>query len=350
MGVVERCRRILAKALSDLPGSVIQASSDARRRIRLEVRVAERAYRVVALWAGQGWPAGVSTAIANVPDPWPVDHVVMADHFSRGSLELLATRRANWVDDAGHARLLVPPGLAVVKGVPTQPSPGRQPPFAWSASAISIVESILHAPENPLRTKELAERTGWSPAQVSKVLRGLDAEGWTLRQGPARGPKVRRDIGDRARLLDAWASAVSDRPRRKRFGHAIARDLLRFAHMRLPKAMPKRENEVWALTTWAGLELIAPFVTMVPVLHVYLAADVWESSSTEEAFQSAGIRQVEEGSRIEFWEADVPLLTQPGHPARLPVCSTPRLYADLLALGGRGVDAALHLREVALGF
>ena len=74
------------------------------------------------------------------------------------------------------------------------------------------------------------------------------------------------------------------------------------------------------------------------------------SSFLDDVLQEAGIREVEEGARIEFWEADGRLITQPGRPSGLPVCSTPRLYADLLALGGRATDAALHLRTVVLGY
>lgn len=90
-------------------------------------------------------------------------------------------------------------------------------------------------------------------------------------------------------------------------------------------------------------------MTTVPVIHVYLSGERF-AAKLDEIFDKAGLRDVEEGARIEFWKADFPLITQPGQPSQIPVASTPRLYADLLALKGRGADAAQHLRETKLGF
>jgi len=36
--------------------------------------------------------------------------------------------------------------------------------------------------------------------------------------------------------------------------------------------------------------------------------------------------------------------------AGVPVVSAPRLYADLRSLGGRGEEAAQHVREELIGF
>jgi hypothetical protein len=317
--------------------------------IRLQIRVAERTYRVKARWVGEGWPADVRAAIASIPDRWPRDQLVVADQLSPGALELLQERDANWADGTGRTRILVPPGLAVVREpARRRAAPEAPPKFRWSPSAVAIVETLLHDPEVRLRTRELSARTEWSVPQVSKVLRALDSQGWTIRHGPKRGWQVQREIKDRGALLDAWAAAVGNGPRRKRLGHVVARDLLRFAHTQLAEALGG-DGKDWALTTWAGLELLAPFVTAVPALHIYVAADRF-ASSLDDVFRAAGIREVEEGARIEFWEADVPLITQPGGASGLPVCSAPRLYADLLALGGRATEAALHLRTVALGY
>jgi hypothetical protein len=111
-----------------------------------------------------------------------------------------------------------------------------------------------------------------------------------------------------------------------------------------------QDSEGWALTTWAGLELLAPFATAVPTLHMYVSPERFSSPFLDEVYERASIREVDEGARIEFWEADGRLITQLGQPSGLPVCSTPRVYADLLALGGRATDAALHVRTVALGY
>lgn len=102
-------------------------------------------------------------------------------------------------------------------------------------------------------------------------------------------------------------------------------------------------DRVWAFSR--GLTIPLDRVEV----HVYVPAERF-ATELDEILRGVGLREVEEGGRVEFWEANFPLITQLGQPSQIPVASTPRLYADLLALGGRGTDAAQHLRETKLGF
>lgn len=61
--------------------------------------------------------------------------------------------------------------------------------------------------------------------------------------------------------------------------------------------------------------------------------------------QDVPIREVQSGGRIEFRSANERLLVLADRHDGVALASTPRVYADLLALGGRGQDAAQHLRE-----
>ena len=62
------------------------------------------------------------------------------------------------------------------------------------------------------------------------------------------------------------------------------------------------------------------------------------------------LREVHEGGRVEFRAAEPALLVLAREAPGLPIVSSPRLYADLRVLGGRGEEAAQHVREELIGF
>ncbi len=47
---------------------------------------------------------------------------------------------------------------------------------------------------------------------------------------------------------------------------------------------------------------------------------------------------------------DVPLIVADRADSDVPVISLPRLYSDLLSIGGRAKDGAEHLRETQIGY
>ena len=105
----------------------------------------------------------------------------------------------------------------------------------------------------------------------------------------------------------------------------------------------------WAVTGWAGLEIAAPYVSFIPSLQIYLPSELPDRDLFA-VFEKGGIRVVEEGANVEFWEMDFPLLTAPDKAYDVPVVNLPRLYSDLLAIGGRAKDGAEHLRETRIGY
>jgi hypothetical protein len=344
-----RSAQILAAALRGIPGAEVKPVRQSRSaHPMVAVRTADHIYKLETIWAGEGWPSDVRQAIAPLPHHWPRQVVVTAKRLAPGSIRLLNQRDANWADEAGRARIVVPPGLLIVRETESHVEGSTPGKFRWSSSALTIAELILHRGLTELRTGDLAGEVPWSEGQVSQVLSGFDSQGWTVRHGGKSGRVTWREVTNRGSMLEAWAAHVGSEDRPKRLAHRAARDLLRFAETELRDALGWEEKN-WALTSWAGLEVIAPFVTVVPVVHVYVVAKRF-ATGLDEIFPKAGLREVEEGARVEFWEADFTLITQPGQPSQIPVASTPRLYADLLALGGRGADAAQHLRETKLGF
>ncbi len=106
----------------------------------------------------------------------------------------------------------------------------------------------------------------------------------------------------------------------------------------------------WAVTGWAGLEIAAPYVNSVPSLQVYLPAERFNQRNVEALFLEARIRKVDQGGNIEIWESALPLLVADRAEIDVPVVNFPRLYSDLLAIGGRAKDGAEHLRETRIGY
>jgi hypothetical protein len=299
-------------------------------------------HRLRVIWAGAGWPADVDRAIRGVDETWPEDLVVVARHLSSGSRKLLDERGASWVDVTGSAHL-VAPGLLVVREV--EPEAGSDAgAFSWSPSALSLAEALLNSKSpSDVRTAEIARLTGWSTPQVSQVLGAFDAEGWTAKSGTQRGPGATRQIIDPSRLLDAWTDAITSRAAERRFAERIFNDPMQFLTDQLAPALDEHDIR-WAVTGWAAAEQLAPFATTIPTLQVYVEDLAFRGPLTM-LMEDVPIREVQSGGRIEFRSAGERLLVLADQHDGIRLASTPRVYADLLALGGRGQDAAQHLRE-----
>ena len=330
----------LDRALDGL--AVVEAVEANDDGARVSIRARTRGYRLRAIWAGAGWPADVNRAIRDVGEEWPPDLVVVARNLSTGSRELLERRGASWVDGTGAARI-VAPDLLVVRDAQHQMG-AVQRTFSWSPSAVSIAEALLSRKSpSGVRTSELATLTGWSTPQISQVLSAFDAEGWTTKWGAQRGPGASREIVDAARLLDAWAEEVSGLAPERRFAERIVNDPMQFLVDELAPVLDEH-GVSWAVTGWAAAEHLAPFATAVPTLQVYVEDRAFRGPLTQ-AMADIPVREVDAGGRIEFRSADPRALRLAARSNGIPLATAPRVYADLRALGGRGEDAAMHLRD-----
>jgi transcriptional regulator with XRE-family HTH domain len=330
----------LDRALDGL--AVVEAIETKDDVARVLIRGRMRNYRLRALWAGAGWPADVDRAIRHLSEEWPPDLVVVARNLSTGSREMLDRRSASWVDGSGDAHI-VGGDLLVVREAKHQPGIERRA-FSWSPSAVSIAEALLSR-DSPhgVRTTDLATITGWSTPQVSQVLGAFDAKGWTTKGGPQRGPGASREVVDGAGMLDAWAEEVSSVKPERRFAERIFNDPMQLLADELAPVLDEH-GIGWAVTGWAAAEQLAPFATAVPALQVYVEERALWGPLTL-AMQDIPVRVVESGGRIEFRSADPHLLKLATRRNGIPLATAPRVFADLQALGGRGEDAATHLRE-----
>ena len=301
--------------------------------------------RVSVVWAGNGWPTEVREVLEETPHPWPRERIVAARRFSPGSLTFLKARDANWVDQTGSVRLSVPPGLVVLRGESRVDRPvPKTPEFAWPSSGVHIAEILLSDVGRSWTTADLAMRAGWSPAQVSKVLGSFDRQGWMKRRGPKRGRGVSRELVRPGALLDSWSEHLASTTPSIVQGHRIVRDPLAFLATVLAPALGPRER--WAATGWVGLELKAPYLSTVPTIQIQLTSDRFLQDASD-ILAKIEAREVPSGGAIELREARWQASERVDD---VPVVSDARLYADLLALGGRAEEGARHLRETRIGF
>lgn len=294
-------------------------------------------------WAGNGWPSDVRQMIAEYPGSWPTGLVVAAHRISPGARELLEAREANWADESGNAHI-VAPGIFVDREVALETEPMRN--FSWSASAIAVGEALLAKEwQTGVSTTELATLVQWSPAQVSQVLQSFDAQGWTIKYGPQRGSHARREIVDPEGLLDAWAGVVVARQPDPRLSHRALRSPLEFLEGELSESLNGHVR--WALSGWAAAHKLAPISDAVPSLQIYVHEDDF-IGPLNRAIGDAGLADVAEGGKVAFLSAHPSVLSIAQLTSVAPNVSSPRVYADLLAIGGRAHDAAAHLKEGVL--
>lgn len=338
--VENRWKKVLASVLEGATVETAPSASGADLVIRTRDG---REIAIEAKWAGEGWPQDVRRVAATIGGRWPDNVVLLARRLSPGAIDWLRERGANWADEAGQARIIGPDGLIVIREPAELPrEEGSSRAFTWSKSAITVAETILAREDRPLRVAELAKASDWSDAQAAKVLKAFDDQGWTAKQGNARGPGASRELIDADGMLAAWSAAVGDAPRAMRIAHRATKDVLARLRDDLGPALDRSAG--WAVSGWAGLELAAPFATTTPSLHVYIA-DTDFVGLLGSVIKEAGLREVDEGGRVTFWAADPRVLHLASRIGDVPVVSAPRLFADLSSFGGRGGDAADHVKE-----
>lgn len=342
MDVQKEVSAIARHTLGDLAPIAVAKGRDGS----VEIRFDSPNVGIGVLWAGEGWPSEVRRAVGDVRK-WNRAQVLVAKRLSPASLAWLREIGANWLDGAGLARIVSPTGLLVLREPSEQPvgNSRSEQSFSWTDVRKDVAEVLLAGRTVP-RAAEIAESTGWSAVAVAKALSSFDASGWTAKTGALRGPRAQRHLASPQGLLDAWADAVATEKRDAILGHASFKDAVTFLNERL--AAHLRKVGQWAASGWVGAQLIAPHVTSVPTLQLYVDPNTFDAHLLG-LLASAEVRIVKEGARIEFWRAR-PVVLSETQVYPTPLVSIPRLYADLNRLGGRAVEAAQTVREQFLEY
>lgn len=338
--VKNRIEEILRQAIDGADVDVAQDSDQFIATIRTRGQTAE----IPVVWAGEGWPDDVRRAIKEAPSTGG-GLVVMARRISTGSLELLESTGFGWADETGASQI-ASGGLIVMRDQSLEAASESDisAEMRWSPSAMDVAEALLSLPrDSTIRLAEVADLTGWSVPQVSKVIVRFEREGWVQNLGDSRGRGSSKGFADWEGLLQEWSAAVSEAPLEAIYAHTLDRDLFGFLERVLAAQLD--EQVEWSLTGWAAAEQVSPIASLAPVLQINVDSEKFGS----DLIDSIGLSAVDYGGAIELRRARR-VTVRAGRTTKsgIRLASPARIYADLLALGGRGEDVATHVKREVL--
>jgi len=290
---------------------------------------------------------------ANAATAWQLVHqartlpkmplLLIAGDTTTEAREILRQHRIAVIDGLGNAHIEIPGLLLHLEGHRRRRSDTvTKPPTRLSGKAGVVAQALLVDMDRAWRVQELAGAGQVSASLAHRVLMRLEHEGIVMPEG--KGPKRVRRITNRTALLDLWAEEQHERPSRTP-GYLLAQTPQQLIE-RLGSHL-RRAGIDYALTGAAGASLVAPFVTAIPVVDIWVTA----TAGAEELYAGARVRPVTEGQNVVFLQAkdDTPLAFRE-QVNGLWVTNRFRLYADLRLDPRRGREQAEHLRREVIGF
>jgi hypothetical protein len=336
--LVVRVRRLLELVLPHGLRIDVRPRQAAGPAFDVTVKAGATKHHFIVGWAGEGWPSDVERLADLVPD---VD-VVTAAHLSDGARRWLEQEGLGWADEAGRADISMKSGLVIFRQ-PGTVLKRREPPMRWTRSTLAVAEAALSGITPTVEGIEQA--TGLSRHATANALSRLEDLGFLERPRALRGPQSARRIINISAFLDAYAKAAAEQ-RQKQSPILVHRlwkgDPLETLAADIGPALTGA-NALWAVTGAAASVLLAPYLTDVTILDLYIDA---ETLSDRTCLASLlGGRIVEKGHRIEIREVPTSMTVKGPVIDDMQVALPVRVYADLRAAGGRWAEAGQHLRE-----
>lgn len=289
--------------------------------------------KLVVAWAGEGGLSNVRRALATDRRP----EIVVARRLSPGAREHLGEAGVAWVDETGAAELVV--GSIIVSRTGRPPEKVRKPP-RWTPAVLAVSEALLCGVRGTGAETEKA--TGLSAGSCISALRVLTDFG-LLEARADRGRESARRVADRRELLSAYAKAARAlRPSMSlRIGIAWRDSVAGLVEV---GGEWDRRDVTWAATGGAAASVIAPHLSSVATLDVYVKTKT--VAGLEAAADTVGLTPIE-GGRLTLRPFPTVTTDRLGETVdNLRVAPWPRVYVDLLDAGVRGEEAAEHLWEV----
>jgi hypothetical protein len=209
--------------------------------------------------------------------------------------------------------------------------------------AAVAAQALLLEGEREWTVAELARAAGISTTLAHYVLARLESEG--IAQSKGRGPRKVRVLSNPSALLDLWAEEAHDRG-----VHDLSCYRFATAHRVLRKDVSRTladANIGHAVTGAAAADLLAPFLSAVPVLSLWVDA----RHQLGEVAALLDAEPVQRGANLMLRQArdDSPLAFNEQHDG-VWLANRFRVYVDLRSDPQRGAEQADHLRREVIGF
>ena len=248
--------------------------------------------------------------------------------------EMCREENVSYLDSAGNCWIAAPGLFVFIAGHPNRPKVRKAiDPFSRKSSR--IVRTLLTHPGKGWQVQQLAQQADVSLGLVSKVKTALLEEAY-LKE---------RDrlffVCDAVKLLQAWS--VEYRPQVKRLQlFAVPRPLE--IENRLAEWC-ETNNVNYALTQLAAAWRYSPLVRYDKSV-VYIDSQLETDNTLKSLLEHIDAREVETGANCTLWLTDdSAVFTDAKEFDGVKVVSPLQLYLDLMALSGRGKDAAQELFE-----
>ncbi len=291
-------------------------------------------YKVVLEYASNGSPKSINEFAGRMGEPLNNKEltILVAPFISDRGRSICMKRGIAFVDLSGNAYIRTADLLIDRWGRENRFKAVRKQVSMFSTKSAWVIRNMLSSPEKGWTTKELAEASKVSLAQVFKVTEALEGEDYMT--------KARGDLRliDAPALLDAWASAYRyDAGGVTGYYSSFKEREEVFDRLR---QCPKCD---YALTLGAAASLVAPAVR---------STDVYVYSKGIDALKDAlQLVPVEFGGNIYvIGPRDEAVLRGTRTIEGLKVVSDLQLYLDLYNYPQRGREQAEEVRRQALRF
>lgn len=305
------------------------------------VTVADREIPIAVEVKSRVDAGGARLLIDRAKEPGGLPLLVVARQTTHDARELLREQGVGIVDGNGNAHVELPGVVIHIHGA-TRGNGNVTTPARLSGKAGIVAQALLLGPEQVWKIADLAEVAGVSTGLAHRVLTRLEGE--QIVQVDGRGPSRVRHLAAPAALLDLWAEEQHDQPHRA-LAYLLAPTSTQVAALLGDRLDASGVDH--ALTGAAAAALVAPLVTAVPIVEIWVAA----TAAIDDLAVATGAEPVTTGHNVVFLQAkdDSPLaFTHRVEDRR--VVNRFRLYVDLLRDPRRGREQAQHLRNEAIGF
>ena len=246
------------------------------------------------------------------------------------------------MDETGRASLVLESGLVVVR----EPGATEERQVAgdrWTNTMLAAAEAVLAGVAPTVEAVQAA--TGMSRGASANALSRLERRGLLERPATKRGPNASRRIVDVDSFIDQYTEAAGEFRKRQKVVrvHRLWANPLDVLDIEIGPGLTAM-GITWAVSGAAASTLLAPYLSDVTVVELYVDHSLL--IARDRLASVLGGRVVEKGHRIEVRELPTSMSARGPKIGGVQVALPARVYADLMASGGRAAEAANHLREV----